>query len=71
VSIQVDTDKNKALAEEWRVKGLPTLWFLEPDGTRISSIPGYMDATQLLQILKFIHTRSYETMDFQEFIKQG
>lgn len=71
VSIQVDTDKNKALAEEWRVKGLPTLWFLEPDGTRISSLPGYIDAAQLLQILKFIHTRSYETMDFQEFIKQG
>ena len=71
ISIQVDTDKNKALAEEWRVKGLPTLWFLEPDGTRISSLPGYIDATQLLQILKFIHTRSYETMDFQEFIKQG
>ncbi len=71
VSIQVDTDKNRALSEEWRVKGLPTLWFLEPDGTRISSLPGYIDATQLLQILKFIHTRSYETMDFQEFIKQG
>lgn len=71
ISIQVDTEKNKPLAEEWRVKGLPTLWFLEPDGTRISSLPGYIDAAQFLQILKFIHTRSYETMDFQEFIKQG
>jgi thioredoxin-related protein len=71
ISIQVDTDKEEALAREWKVKGLPTLWFLEFDGTRISSIPGYLDATQLLQILKYVHTKSYNTMDFQEFIKQG
>jgi thiol:disulfide interchange protein len=71
VSIQVDTDKNQALSNEWKVKGLPTLWFLEPDGTKINSIPGYMDAAQLLQILKYIHTRSYNTMKFKDFIKKG
>ncbi len=71
ISIQVDSDKEKALAQEWRVKGLPTLWFLEADGTRISSIPGYLDATQLLQVLRYVHTKSYNSMDFQDFIKQG
>lgn len=71
ISIQVDSDKEKALAQKWRVKGLPTLWFLESDGTRISSIPGYLDATQLLQVLRYVHTKSYNSMDFQDFIKQG
>lgn len=71
VSIQVDTDKNKALSNEWKVKGLPTLWFLEPDGTKINSIPGYLDAAQLFLVLKYIHTKSYTTMNFQDFMKQG
>ena len=71
VSIQVDTDKNQVLSNEWKVKGLPTLWFLEPDGTKINSIPGYMDAAQLLMVLKYVHTKSYTTMEFKDFIKQG
>lgn len=71
VSIQVDTDKNKKLAQQWRVKGLPTLWFLEPSGKKINNMPGYVDAGQLLQILKYVHTKSYNTMEFHEFVKQG
>ena len=71
VSIQVNTDTNKDLALKWQVKGLPTMWFLEPDGNKIDRMPGYVDAGQLLQILKYIHTKSYTTMEFNEFVKQG
>ena len=71
VSIQVDTDQNKALATQWNVTGLPTLWFLESSGKKINRMPGYVSATQLLQILKFFHTQSYKTMDFNEFVKQS
>jgi len=69
VSIAVDTDKNQELAKQWKVKGLPTLWFLKPDNSKINNIPGYVDAEQLLQILKYIHTTSYGKMNFQEFLK--
>ncbi len=69
ISIAVDTDKNQGLAKQWRVKGLPTLWFLKPDNSKISNIPGYVDAKQFLQILKYIHTTSYDKMSFQEFVK--
>ncbi|HCY85277.1 MAG TPA: thioredoxin family protein [Desulfobacteraceae bacterium] len=71
VSIQVNTDNHKDLATKWRVKGLPTMWFLESDGEKVNSLPGYVSADQLLQILKYIHTRSYTTMEFQEFVKQS
>ncbi len=71
VSIQVDTDQNKALAEEWQVRGLPTMWFLESDGKKINRMPGYVEADQLLKILEFIHTKSYTTMEFREFMNQG
>lgn len=70
VSIGVDTDKREKIARQWGVRGLPTLWFLEADGTKINSLPGFVDADQLLTILQYIHTRSYNTMNFQEYVQQ-
>jgi len=71
ISIRVDTDQNKNLANQWQVTGLPTMWFLEASGKKINRMPGYVTASQLLQILKFIHTQSYKTMEFHEFVKQS
>ena len=71
ISIEVDTDKDPDIATRWQVKGLPTLWFLEPDGSRIDRIPGYLDADQMLKVMEFIHSKSYTQMDFNEFMKRG
>lgn len=70
VSIGVDTDKREKLARQWGVRGLPTLWFLEPDGTKINNLPGFVNADQLLSILKYIHTQSYKNMSYQEYVQQ-
>lgn len=70
VSIGVDTDKREKLARQWGVRGLPTLWFLEADGTKINNLPGFVDADQLLTIFQYIHTQSYNTMNFQEYVQQ-
>ncbi len=69
VSIAIDTEKEKAFSRQWGVKGLPTLWFLESDSSKISSLPGYVEPDQFLVILKYIRTQSYETMSFSEFVK--
>jgi thioredoxin-related protein len=69
ISITVDTDKDQERANQWKVKGLPTLWFLKSDHSKITSIPGYIDAEQFLNALKYIHTASYDKMSFQDFIK--
>ncbi|MDZ7664763.1 MAG: thioredoxin family protein [Desulfotignum sp.] len=70
ISISVDTDQNQTLSRNWQVTGLPTMWFLTPEGDRISSLPGYVDGPQLLKILKYIHTNSYHTMSFEQFVRQ-
>ncbi|WP_299978694.1 thioredoxin fold domain-containing protein [Desulfobacula sp.] len=69
ISILVDTEKKKELTTQWKVRGLPTLWFLKPDNSKISSIPGFVDAKQFLRILEYIHTANYEKMSFNEFVK--
>ena len=71
ISISVDTDQQQSIAGAWGVRGLPTLWFLEPDSKKISSLPGYVGPDQFYLILKFIKTRSYEKMTFQEFVQKG
>ncbi len=67
VSISIDTDQHKDLAMKWKVRGLPTLWFLKPDTSKISNIPGYVDAKQLTKVLDYIQTRSYDKLSFSEF----
>jgi thioredoxin-related protein len=69
ISISIDTDRNKDLANQWKVRGLPTLWFLKSDNSRITSIPGFVDEKQFLNVLKFIRTASYEKMSFRDFVK--
>ena len=70
VSISVNTDQNQTLSQTWQVTGLPTMWFLTPEGERISSLPGYVDGSQFLKILEYIRTQSYLTMNFQDFVKK-
>lgn len=71
ISISVDTDLNQVLANEWKVRGLPTMWFLTPEGKQIYSFPGYVDSARLLEVLRYVHTKSYEAMSFQEFVQNG
>jgi thioredoxin-related protein len=68
--IMVDSDKEKKIAGAYNVRALPTNWFLEADSSKISTLPGYVDAKQLLSILKFIKTESYKKMSFKEFINK-
>ncbi len=55
ISIKVDTDKQKDLAAKYGVRGLPLNWFIEGNGERIGSRPGYISAEMLLSILKSLH----------------
>lgn len=68
VSISVNTDKHREMAKQWRVTGLPSLWFLKPDGTRIGNIPGYIPARSMSKTLDFIRSKKYETTEFHDFI---
>lgn len=69
ISISVDADQHRELAKQWRVRGLPTIWFLKPDGSKISNIPGYINAGQMIKFLEYIHLKTYEQIGFNDFIK--
>ncbi|MDX2439380.1 MAG: DUF255 domain-containing protein [Desulfobacterales bacterium] len=69
ISIQVDSEKQPEIANNYGVRGLPNSWFLEKDTTKINSLPGYVDGPVFALILKYIKTDSFKKMSFQEFAK--
>jgi len=71
ISIRVDVDKEKKIASTYHVRSLPVSWFLEPNGERITSIPGYVNPELFLIILKYISSGSYKTLTLMEFKKQS
>jgi len=70
VSIKVNSDKNRKLAQTYNVRGLPATWFITETGENIGNRPGYMSPEDMLNVLKYIYTDSYKKMNFSEFMKK-
>jgi thioredoxin-related protein len=69
IAIRVDVDKEKKTASSYFVRALPTSWFLEPDGSKITSIPGYTYPGIFLSVMKYVISESYKKMTLQEYIR--
>ena len=69
ITVRVNSDKETKLAREFEVRGLPTTWFITANGEKIGSRPGFVSAREFLPILKYIHTDSYEKMNFTKFME--
>ncbi|GBC63420.1 thioredoxin family protein [Desulfonema ishimotonii] len=69
ISVRVNSDKNKKLAADYNITGLPLSWFVSEAGENIGSQPGYIPPNMLLPLLKYIHTDSYKTMNFKKFME--
>jgi len=70
VPIYVNSDENRKVAQRYLVRALPTTWFLTDTGQNISNLPGFVEATTLLNILKYVNSDSYRTMSFKAFMEQ-
>lgn len=69
IPVRVNSEKDRDLARNYYIRGLPSTWFVSETGEKISSLPGYISAEMLLNALKFIHTDSYKKMSFKDFIE--
>lgn len=68
VPVRVNIDKEKKIASSYFIRALPSSWFLEPDGSKITIIPGYVDPELFLAILKYISSESYKKMTLRQYI---
>lgn len=71
IPVNVNTTTEPRRAAEYFVRGLPTIWFLDSAGEKITNLPGYVDAPMFLKILRYIASGSYQTMEFKAFLDAG
>ena len=67
--VKVNIDRQKQIAAQYGVQGVPDLRFISSKGEAIARWPGLIKADQLLPLLKYIHTDSYLTQDYSQFLK--
>ncbi len=58
------------LAQALGLTGYPTTVFLEPDGTYITRVPGFVPTDTFLQVLRFIGSGAYQKQSFEEFARR-
>lgn len=69
VPISVNSDKQQDIASKYNVRGLPSTWFISENGDRIGNRPGYISSKEMLNVLKYIGTDSYQSMSFRDFVE--
>ena len=52
IAIKVDTDREKALSNKFKIRGLPDNWFLAENGDIVGHRPGYIPVDVFMKILE-------------------
>lgn len=54
VCVKVDADKDSSSAEKYKIKGLPTIIFMDSNGRVITEISGYRDSGFFIKVMSEI-----------------
>lgn len=68
--IRIDAYQERKVAARFGVQGFPDLRFLSAQGEPIARWYGYVEAKQLLEMLKYVLTDSYQRMSFDDFVQR-
>ena len=67
--VTVNIDQEKQLAAQYGVRGVPDLRFVSAQGEPIARWSGFIESEDLMPLLKYIHTDSYLTQEYSQFLK--
>jgi thioredoxin-related protein len=68
IPIKVNSDKEPKTANQYNVRGLPNTFFLSETGEKIANRPGYIPPAEMLSLLKYIGSDSYQKMSYTKFL---
>jgi len=71
IPVSVNLETRREIAARYNVRGLPSTWFLSENGGVIGSRPGYIPADEMLTILEYIGSDSYQTMNYRSFLEKS
>lgn len=77
----VNSDKERKIAADYFVRGLPATFFLTPEGNKIqlpveenrkmSDIPGFISHEMLLKLLRYVQSESFNNMTFKAYTEKA
>jgi thioredoxin-related protein len=70
VYVRIDVEKTTDLARLYGVRGFPSSWFLEPSGSRIVEVPGYVQKSLFKKVLQYVKGGHYKTTDVNDYLKK-
>jgi thioredoxin-related protein len=69
IPVKVDIDRERKIASQFYVSGVPTSSFLSNTGEKISNLPGFIPLDTFLPVLRYLSTDAYRTMTFKDYVK--
>jgi len=70
IPIKVDAEAERDVAGQYGANQFPLNIFLSADAEVIAGRPGFIPPDQMIDILKYIHTESFESMSFMDFLEK-
>jgi thioredoxin-related protein len=58
----------REIAKAWGVNGYPATVFLTSKAEPITVVPGYIPRETFLKVLEYIHTESYKTVSWENYL---
>jgi thioredoxin 1 len=68
VPIRVNAEEQQDIAKTYNVNKFPNNFYIAEDISTIGNRPGYIPPDVLLDMLTYVHTNSYKTMTFNDFM---
>lgn len=59
LSVMVNIEEDRELAEKYQARTLPMIVFLDSSGEVIGALPGYLPPADFLEVLNFVKNKSY------------
>ena len=69
IPVKVDYDREKELARQYNVRGIPDIWFLDSQGEKLKRITGFVPENTVLSMLKYMNEDAFRNMSFNEFLR--
>jgi thioredoxin-related protein len=63
IPIRINSDKEKNLARQYHVRGLPDNIFMEEGGQSIGNQPGYLGPSDFLKVIQYVYEEKYKSSE--------
>ncbi|MDL2268909.1 thioredoxin fold domain-containing protein [Desulfosarcina sp. OttesenSCG-928-A07] len=70
IPVSVDADQRQDVVKRFGVRGYPTTCFTESSGKEIAGLPGFFGPQDMLWILRYVSSDSYQSMSLKAFIQK-